>query len=185
MITSLIVHLRSHHLTATGSMFFALLLSGCGGDNSTASAPAPVIVNAAGTWVGPFRITALTGGECGESMQYMVNSTATIRLDVRQNGTEVTADTRLPDAATCILAGSASTSGISLTSARCDMPPNYINFTVCAGAGRELSTQSLSLSLTITGNSASGQFTQVENARAVGGNITSSHTFTGQATLTR
>ena len=65
LITSLIVHLRSHRLIATCSMFFALLLSGCGGDNSTASAPAPVIVNAAGTWVGPFRITALTGGECG------------------------------------------------------------------------------------------------------------------------
>ena len=184
LITSLIVHPRRHRLTATCSMLlFALLLSGCGGDGSTA--PAPVIANAAGTWVGPFRIATVSGGECGDSLQYLVNSTATIRLNVQQNGTELTADTRLPGSATCLLTGSASPSGISLTVARCDMPPNTINYTVCAGAGRELSTRSLSLSLTITGNSASGQFTQVENARAVGGDITSSHTFTGNVTLTR
>src|SRR5688572_10719672 len=97
LITSLIVHLRRHHLTATCAMLlFALPLSGCGGDSPAASAPAPVVVNAAGTWAGPFGITAVTGGECGESLQYLVNSTATVRLNVQQNGTEVTADARLP-----------------------------------------------------------------------------------------
>lgn len=173
--------------TSAGALLllvFPLLLAGCNGDSSPA--PAPTIVEAAGTWVGPIRVTGVTGGECGESMQYLVNSTATVRLTVQQNGSEVTAQTMLPGNATCTLTGSATATGITLNSSRCDLPPNYVNYTFCPGAGgRELATRSLSMSLTINGNAATGQFTQVEDARPVGGTVTSSTTFTGQATLSR
>jgi hypothetical protein len=163
----------------------SLLLAGCN-DNSAAPAPAPTIVEAAGTWVGPIRVTSVTGGECGESMQYLVNSTQTVRLTVQQNGSEVAAQTMWPGNATCTLTGSATATGITLTSSRCDMPPNYVNYTFCTGVGgRELSTRSLSISLTINRNAATGQFTQVDDARPVGGNVTSSMTLIGEATLSR
>lgn len=163
-----------------------VLLPACGG-SSPAPAPAPALVAAGGTWAGTVRIRTVTGGECGESLQYLVNSTTQALLTLQQNGAEVTGQASLRGA-TCTLQGSATTTGVSLNSTRCEHPPNVINFTVCSpgGGGRDLITpRSLSMTLGINGSSASGQFTEVWDVRPVGGAVTSSTTMTGDATLAR
>ena len=179
--------MNSYEAATAGLVTIALvLLSACSG-SATGPAPAPALVAAGGTWAGTLRIRTLTGGECGESLQYLVNSTAQAQLNVEQNGTELTGQARLRGAI-CTLQGSATTAGVSLNSTRCEHRPDVINFTVCSpeAGGRELTTpRSLSLTLTINGSSASGQFTEIWDVRPVGGAVTSSTTLTGEATLAR
>ena len=136
------------------------LAGACGSGPSAPTGSPPV--QAGGVWRGDLRVTGGSGEACvGAAFQSAAGVAFDYTLRVQQSGAQLTATSMSPATGiVCQLAGSASTSSISLTLTTCSntSPPRFFS---CAGnILRDARPSGLTVSAEVSGNSLAGSYAE-------------------------
>lgn len=132
------------------------LMMGCGGGDSSPTAPTPSIGQFGGVWRAAGTLQSVATADCiGPPMQSAVGVTGESTFRVTQTGSFLTGlDQDMSTGFSCTYNGTAGTSTATFNMVSCDWQWNNL---VCPnGLGRDLSPIAGNVTMTLSGNTATG-----------------------------
>lgn len=145
-------------------LVFVSVLVGCGGENSVTMPSTPAVAQVGGLWTGTVTQTSATGTECAALFQSSNGASDRYTVQITQNGSKLTATSRVFDAAlkpeasqtsgvSCSYTGTADGSTIALTGTSCTSSGYQV---ICNGLARDAVRVAFSVTATVSGNTMSG-----------------------------